>query len=62
VASGTFELSEGTLTSGQWQFQPARFTTEGFAAALDRLLATCPAAQPTSTPVAARNLGTSVAK
>jgi hypothetical protein len=55
VAGGQFELSEGTLTSGQWHFEPVRFTTEGFSQVLDRLLATCPPAKPAVMPGAARD-------
>jgi hypothetical protein len=56
AASGQFELSEGTLANGQWQYQPVRFTTEGFSQVMDRLLATCPAAKLAGTPLAARDV------
>jgi hypothetical protein len=62
AGGGQFELSEGTLADGQWQYQPLRFSTEGFAHVLDRLLATCPPAKPAGTPVAARDVVAGTAK
>jgi len=55
AASGRFELSEGTLAKGQWQFQPVTFASDGFAQAFERLVATCPPRQPAMAPIAARN-------
>ena len=49
AAGEQFELNEGTLANGQWQYQPVRFSSEGFSQALDRLLATCPPAKPVAT-------------
>jgi len=61
AAIGQFELAEGTLTNGQWQFQPVQFTSEGFSQAFERLVATCPPGKPAA-PLAARNIATSPAK
>jgi hypothetical protein len=62
AATGRFELSEGTLANGQWQFQPVQFAAEGFSQAFGRLLATCPSARPAVAPLAARNVVASPAK
>jgi hypothetical protein len=62
AATGQFELTEGTLANGQWQFQPVQFASEGFSQAFERLLATCPAGQPVVAPLAARNVVASPAK
>jgi hypothetical protein len=56
VAAGQFELSEGTLVDGRWQFQPVRFASEGFSGALDKLRATCPV-KPAETSVVAHDAG-----
>jgi hypothetical protein len=61
AATGQFELAEGTLTNGQWQFQPVQFASEGFSQAFERLVATCPPGKPAA-PLAARNIATSPAK
>ncbi len=62
AAAGHFELSEGALANGQWQFQPVQFSTEGFPQAFERLLATCPSGRPAMAPLAARNVVASPTK
>jgi hypothetical protein len=57
AGSGQLELSEGTLANGQWQFQPVRFASDGFAQAFDRLIATCPPGKSAVAPLAARSVG-----
>jgi hypothetical protein len=56
AASGRFELSEGMLANGQWQYRPVQFASDGFAQAFERLVATCPPGRPAVTPLAARNV------